>query len=413
MTTNTGTLPIDNAARIVSLDVIRGIALLGILIMNIQSFSMPGSAYLNPTAYGDLNGANFITWLVSHLFADTKFMSIFSMLFGAGILVFCQRAEQKEANATALHYRRNFWLLIFGLVHAHFIWYGDILFPYAMCAFVVFWFRNFSVKKLLWTSFIFLFIGSGYNLFIGFSMPYIPSEAIDSIMQSWRPDQAHLEKEIAAYQGNVFEQFAFRHPEATFMQTQVFMTMFLWRIIGMMCLGMALFKSDILTAKRPASYYRKLILICLPLGLFIIGWGAYENIQHEFKMQFSFFLGSQFNFWGSIFLAVSYIGLICLWLSSNSMQNLKQRLANVGKMAFTNYIFHSLVFTFIFYGHGLGLFGEVERSITLVMVVSMWIFQLWFSSFWLKRFLFGPLEWAWRCLTYWQLQPLKKTLSAN
>jgi len=330
------------------------------------------------------------------------------MLFGAGVLVFCERAQQKNGSAAGLHYRRNFWLLVFGLVHAHFIWYGDILFPYAMCAFIVFWFRNFSPKKLFWTAIIFLVIGSGYNLMAGYSLPYFPEEAIKEIMQAWRPDAAHIAKEITAYQGDIFEQFAKRHKEATFMQTQVFFTMFLWRIVGMMCLGMALFKWGVLSAEKDSRFYQKLALTCLPLGYAIIGYGAMKNIANEFSMEFSFFIGSQFNFWGSIFVAVGYISLFCLWSKSENLNALKARFSSVGKMAFTNYILHSLVFTFIFYGHGLGLFGEVERVITVPMIMGMWVFQLWFSPIWLKHFKFGPLEWAWRCLTYWEVQPMRR-----
>lgn len=113
--------PVEVADRIESLDVLRGFAVLGILVMNIQSFAMPGAAYLNPTAYGDLNGINFFTWLVSYLLVDQKFMSIFSMLFGAGICLFADRAEARSGRSAGLHYRRTFYLLVFGLVHAYFL----------------------------------------------------------------------------------------------------------------------------------------------------------------------------------------------------------------------------------------------------------------------------------------------------
>ena len=124
--------------RIQSLDIIRGIAILGILIMNIQSFSMPGSAYSNPMAFGDLNGINKWVWIVSHLFADMKFMNIFSILFGAGIILVTSKSEIKTGKSASLHYKRTFWLLILGLLHAHLIWYGDILVTYALCAFILF-----------------------------------------------------------------------------------------------------------------------------------------------------------------------------------------------------------------------------------------------------------------------------------
>ena len=135
--------------RIAMLDVLRGFALLGILLMNIQSFSMPGAAYLNPYAYGDMEGANYWVWTLSHVLADQKFMGLFSMLFGVGVLVFCQRAEDKGHAAASLHYRRMGWLFLFGLAHGYLFWYGDILFSYALCGCLVFLMRRKSVKTLV------------------------------------------------------------------------------------------------------------------------------------------------------------------------------------------------------------------------------------------------------------------------
>src|SRR5688572_28004212 len=125
--------PVTEYERIESMDVLRGFALLGILLMNIQSFSMITAAYLNPTAYGDLTGVNFWVWTLSHLLAAEKFISIFSMLFGACVVHMWRRAEHNGASATRLHYRRVGWMILFGLLHAHLLWYGDILYTYGMC----------------------------------------------------------------------------------------------------------------------------------------------------------------------------------------------------------------------------------------------------------------------------------------
>ena len=141
--------PVAEQNRIHSLDVLRGFALLGILVMNIQTFAMVDQAYMNPTSFGDLSGANFLVWFMCHLLADTKFISLFSMLFGAGILLFSQRQEQKNASPTAMHYRRMLWLLLFGLCHAYLIWPGDILVPYAICGSIVFLMRNWKPRTQL------------------------------------------------------------------------------------------------------------------------------------------------------------------------------------------------------------------------------------------------------------------------
>jgi len=141
--------PAADPERIVPIDVLRGFALLGILVMNIQSFAMPDAAYMNPTAYGDLSGANFAVWLLSHVFADQKFMTIFSMLFGAGIVLMTSRAEARQGRSAALHYRRMGALWVIGMLHAYLLWYGDILYSYAMCGLLVYLFRNFRPRWLM------------------------------------------------------------------------------------------------------------------------------------------------------------------------------------------------------------------------------------------------------------------------
>ena len=134
--------PIGGSQRILSLDVLRGVAVLGILVMNIQCFAMIMAAYINPTTYGSLEGVNGWVWYLGHLFADMKFMTIFSMLFGAGVIVMTSRREAAGQGSAGVHYRRMAWLLVFGLVHAHLLWYGDILYHYAMCGFVLYLFRK-------------------------------------------------------------------------------------------------------------------------------------------------------------------------------------------------------------------------------------------------------------------------------
>lgn len=402
--------PTTKSSRINQLDIMRGFALLGILLMNIQSFSMPSAAYLNPTTWGDLQGINFVTWTFSHIFADSKFMGLFSILFGAGVCLFAERAMQKNGKSTALHYKRNFWLLIFGLLHAHFIWYGDILVSYALCAFWVYWFRNRSPRFLIISSILFLSGATIYSLFVQFALDYnyIPAQGIKEILTFWQPEATQLEAEISAYTGTLTEQFHHRSEEALMMESQVFLSIFVWRAGGMMLLGMALYKSGVLSGKRSFKFYLLLSLVGLAIGLSLSSFGTIKNIEHGFDMKYSMFFGVQYNYWGSIFTTLGYIGLINLAINKGFAIALQKRLANVGQMAFTNYIFHSVICTFIFYGHGLALYGQVERWQQLVIVVLIWLLQLWYSPLWLKIYRFGPLEWAWRSLTYWQRQPMKR-----
>lgn len=394
--------------RLLAMDVLRGFALLGILIVNIQSFSMPGAAYLNPTAFGDLNGINFGVWISTHVLADQKFMSLFSMLFGAGVVLFCDKATQKGKSAAKLHYKRNFWLLILGLAHAYLFWYGDILVAYSLCAFFVYLLRNKSIPTLLTIALVLLLISSLYSFLVGSSLGHFPAEAKSGLMEAWQPDSAALQKELQAYTGSFTSALSVRAEEAAFMQSYVFLTYFFWRASAMMLLGMALYKSGFFQQAWQSRSYLILALAGLIIGLPTVSYGVYSNLTHGFSLEYSMFLGSQFNYWGSIFVALAYASIVLLIVKKGLFSGIQARLAAIGKTAFSNYILHTLVFTTLFYGYGFSLFGDVERWQQLLMVVSMWLLQLWLAPVWLRYYQFGPLEWLWRTLTYGKLQPFKK-----
>lgn len=392
--------------RIQSLDVIRGFALLGILLMNIQSFSMPGAAYLNPYAYGDMQGANFWVWTLTHIIADQKFMGIFSMLFGVGVLIFSQGIEAKGLASAPMHYRRNAWLLLFGLIHGYLFWYGDILFSYALCALWVYLLRNKSVRTLFLLGILFIAISSILNTLTGLAIPNMPAAEVTGMSRHWSPSPVLIEKEISAYTSGWFSALEQRAGSTFFMQTYVFLTTFVWRAGGMMLIGMALYKSGFFNNKNNTGRYLLLFVCCAITGLLLIFQGLKLNHMADFSLEFSMFLGSQYNYWGSAFLAVAYVALLMLVINRQWFPRLQTTLAAVGKMAFTQYFFHTLVCTTLFYQFGqLGEFTRVEQ---LMLVIGIWIFQLAVSPIWLEYFRYGPLEWCWRSLTYWQLQPFKR-----
>lgn len=391
--------------RLVAMDVMRGFALLGILMMNIQSFAMPGAAYLNPMAFGDFAGINQAVWVFSHLFADQKFMTLFSMLFGAGVLLFCEKASEKGVSAGRLHYKRNLWLLVFGLMHGYFFWYGDILFSYAMCGFIVYLFRNRSIKTLVSSALLLMLLSSLYSVWMGLSISHFPTDALRGMKEAWAPDEANIAKEIAAYLGGFTSALAYRAEETAFMQTYVFLTTFIWRATAMMLLGMALYKSGFFHLTWQKSSYQKLILITFPIGAGLVLTGLQQHFSHDFALQYSMFIGNQFNYWGSVLMGLSYAALIMLLVNGGRLQSFQARLAAIGKTAFSQYILQTLVFTTLFYGYGLGLFAETARWQQCIMVLAMWLFQLWLAPSWLAKFRFGPLEWLWRSLTYGRLQP--------
>ncbi len=401
--------PTATSLRIATLDVLRGFALLGILLMNIQSFAMVGPAYLNPTAFGDFEGTNYLVWHLSHLLADTKFISLFSILFGAGIVLFADRQESKGIAAWPLHRRRMGWLFLIGLAHAYLIWQGDVLVAYSICGIALFPARKWTPRTQSVVGLAMVGVASALYLLVGLSMPYWSEQDIQELSTEWilTPDQ--IETRIAVWQDGPWTgQLPYRARAAFTMQTFLFAVFTFWRSGGCMLLGMALYRLEVLTGKRSPGTYATLAILGLGIGLPVISWGIHRNFAVDWDIRYSFFTGSQFNYWGSLSVAGGYIGLVGLLSNSRLMATPLKWLANVGRMALTNYICQSLLCSFIFYGHGLGMYGATSRTLQFGVVVAIWLVQLILSSWWLSRFRFGPLEWLWRCLSYRAWQPLTR-----
>ena len=400
--------PVAETARIDAIDVLRGFALLGILVMNIQSFAMPQAAYFNPTAWGDLEGANLWVWLAGRMLADQKFMTIFSMLFGAGIVLMAGRTEARGADAGRVHYRRMGWLLVIGLLHAHLLWYGDILFTYAVCGMVVYPLRHLSPGRLVALGTTLLAIGSAPSVGAGMSLPYWPEEALSALTdEAWRPTPEVIEAELAVYRGGWLAQLPSRSGDALALQTVLLIFWGLWRAGGLMLIGMALFKGDVFSARRSARFYAGLIAAAVAVGLPLQAYGLSLDFARGWPV-WSFFIGMQFNYWPSIAVSLGYVGLVMLVCRNAALHRLTRPFAAVGQTALTNYLLQTVLCTLVFYGHGLGWFGSVDRVGQIGVVAAVWAVQLVASPLWLRRFRFGPAEWAWRSLTYGVRQPLRR-----
>jgi len=399
--------PVAPSERIVAIDVLRGFAVMGILIMNIQVFSMVEAAYMNPSAFGDLTGINKWVSVLSQIFADQKFMTLFSLLFGAGVVLMTSKMEAMGRSAAGLHYRRTLWLLLIGMVHAYFLWYGDILVAYALCALVVFLFRKVSPKWLVTLGLLSIAVSSLMSLFFGWSMQFWPPEAYQNTLLAWKPSADIISREIMAYQGGWLEQMVHRVPTALKFQTFIFLIWAGWRAGGLMLMGMAFFKWGILGAQRSKKFYAILTLIGFGIGLPVVIYGVVQNYAANWFFDYSMFYGGQFNYWGSLFIALGYIGMVMFICKTSSLEKLTRPFAAVGRMALTNYLVQTILCTTIFYGHGLGLFGQLERWEQFLVVLGVSLFQFIASPLWLKYFRFGPFEWLWRSLTYRKFQPMR------
>lgn len=401
--------PTDPKKRIIALDILRGVAVLGILVMNIQSFSMPSVAYSNPMSFERMQGNDLWVWLVSHVFGDQKFMSIFSMLFGASLVMLSQKARKEHLRSTDLQNRRLIFLGIFGLIHAYFFWYGDILFAYAVCGFLMFIFRRRKSYIQIRVGIVFLIIGSLISLIIGYSVPvWEPGEYEATRAEIWSPSTETIAEEIDFYRSSWEKQILFRAPQAFNVQTSVFIFESFWRISGLMLIGMALYKRNVFKAKQSTKYYTKMIGYGLGMGLPLVVIGVLLNFNYDWDFGYSFFFISQLNYWGSILMALGYIGVIMILCKSSTRGWLASRLADVGRMALSTYLLQTIVCGYIFYGHGLGLFGDLDRSAQAVFVLAIWVFNVGFSWVWMSYYKYGPFEWAWRSLTYGKFQPMAK-----
>ncbi|MBD2700656.1 DUF418 domain-containing protein [Spirosoma sp. BT702] len=429
--------PVAQAERIKTIDMLRGIALLGILLMNIPYFAMPerfSDAFRNDT--GNIN--YWFSFFITIVF-EGKMRALFSMIFGAGVLIFTERKEQAGAGrwaVTGLYYRRMGWLILFGLIHAHVtLWLGDILYGYGVCALILFWFRKLNPKWLL-----------GIALVLG-SFDAISNQLFYSNMREQRlayldvikaekakqpltkaqqeaktvwletardfiPDKAEVDKNTKLMRGSYTDVASYVRPLAFKFQTK-YMFFTLWDALGLMILGMALFKWGFLTGKLPRRTYWRCLAVGYGLGLPVVlfSWW-YGHLYPDVTA----FLDSQSVNAGAflypvqrMLLVVAHVSALILLIQSGVAQGVFRALSAVGQMAFTNYILHTILCTLIFFGYGLGYFGYLEYYQLYGVVLLVWTVNIVFSTMWLRSFQFGPLEWVWRSLTYWQRQPIRRS----
>ncbi len=409
----------DNTNRILTLDIVRGVAVMGILVMNIAAFAMPFPAYANPAAYGGDSGSNLASWVFDFILFDGKMRGLFSILFGASTLLVIERATEAGRAGGRAHYARMVVLLGFGLVHFYFIWFGDILALYAISGMFLYFFRNKSPKSLVRWAVVFLSLSFLYFAAIGMTGMLAGSSKVSPrTATEFMEARRTIEGEVGATSPKIASDLKlYRSDYPTIVESRLigrtfepFVSFFGFgfETLGLMFIGMALFKSGMLTGQWEVARYRKwairAALIGLPPLIFLAWWQASANF--DAVRVFLGFLALSMPF--DVLMAVGWAAAIIWWVKVGPMPALKLRVAAAGRMAFTNYLATSILMTTIFYGYGLGLFGEVGRASLWLFVLGMWGLILAWSKPWLDRFTYGPLEWLWRSLSRLQLQPLRK-----
>ncbi len=405
--------PVQEQSLIKSLDVMRGFAVLGILAVNAAFFAAPWQAAINPSvAPLAITESTLWTWLVMHVFFEMKCITLFSILFGASIyLVGGERSDKDRGKVLR---RRLFWLLIFGLIHALLIWYGDILVTYAITGFLVMLARSWKPSTLMIVGIILYLLSVALQSIMALMFGVLPPEKLAPIMTEIEAVFALPPEELArmqaAYQGGAVS--ATQENIDTWLQfigNAIFGLVI--RTAGVMMIGMALFKMGFLSARGPAWLYALMLLIGAA-ALSAVGYQAWLNWQAGFTLQHMMGAGMLANTVLSIFVSIGYASLFVL-LVKGGLRFITEPLAAVGRMAFTNYITQSLIMTTIFYGgRGLGYWGEVDRATLWAIVLAVWALQLIWSPLWLSRFQMGPLEWLWRRLSYARPVSMAKTAPA-
>ncbi|MEQ9095889.1 MAG: DUF418 domain-containing protein [Phycisphaerales bacterium] len=412
--------PTTQQDRIRSIDTLRGVALLGIFVMNIPIFALTGAAFFNPPIAGGFEGLDYLTWLASHALFDMKMMAIFSMLFGAGVALMAERLTETGRNAAGVHYRRMGWLLAIGMIHAYLIWFGDILVAYALVGMLVYPLRR---LRALWLAII-----GGLLLPVGMALSgaqqamfeLLRNSTDPQMMETWKevgvmffPDAAALEEERQKVLGGFFHRAAAQAPDVVMMQTFVFAVFIFWRVSGLMLLGMALHKWGVFRAERSVRDYVTMLVAGALLGGGLIAAGVAVNHAKGFDPVAFFGVVGWFNYAGSVGVALAWVALVMLICKAGVLGMVRHALASVGRMALTNYLMQSVIGAFIFYGWGLGYFGQLSRSELIPIVLGVWALQLIISPLWLSKFRFGPMEWLWRSLTYLKPAPMRRAGSSR
>lgn len=426
--------PVAQVDRLTILDSLRGIAILAILLMNIPGFGLPHIAVSDPSIIGE-TGINYNIWYTIDAIFDSTQRGLFSILFGAGIILFINRLENRLPGILPAEYffRRQLWLLLFGLINVFVLLFsGEILYAYSICGMLLFAFIRLSPKKLFIAAFICFalsvarenknlyhdktIIKDGEKIELLDTSTKLNSAQYESLklMQAFKSESSKAEKKkefdkiVLMIRGSFEDIYKIQSGEGIASQTIGFYSFF-WELVFLMLLGMGFYKTGIITATHSFKTY---------LFLFILGFGiglplSYFQLQPEIQFDFNRFEIVKNTVFGvkqisRFFRTMGFLGLIMLLYKSGRVKWFFKLMQPVGQMAFTNYILQIIICGIIFYGIGFSMFAKLQRYELYYVLAAIWLFQIIFCHFWLRYFRFGPFEWLWRSLTYWKLQPIKK-----
>lgn len=403
--------PTQDNERVDSLDVLRGFALLGILVVNIGYFAFPVSEpfYLSPTADA-LDRA--VHWWMTVL-AQGKFYPLFSLLFGLGFAMQSHRIRERGRQAGFIYVRRLVVLLVIGLLHGVFIWAGDILVAYALLGFALLLFAHASPRSLLLGAIIALVVQAVMLVGLAAALDTMvsnPSEeslvALTAEIDAATALRADAWKTYAV--GNFMEVTRIRVRE--FSMALESLAFFSPQIFGMFLLGAWFGARQVLS--HPLRYrrlFKTLLVAGLFAGLPLSIWYARLNTTIDYRALPSPAMGMAIlvNFIAGVLLALAYLAAVALAMRTR-LARILRILGAAGRMALSNYLLQSVVCTLFFYSYGLGYFAQLDHAQLMIMAAAILVLQLIGSNWWMARFRFGPAEWLWRSLAYGEWQPFRR-----
>jgi len=423
-------VPVQGKDRLHHLDMIRGVALFGILLMNITSFGLP-RAYADPTVAGGATGLNLWAWITTTMLFEGTQRALFSILFGAGVILLTSRLETSGRTDVAdIYHRRSLWLIVFGVIHSYvLLWTGEILFSYGLAGLFLYPLRKLAARPLLTMAAGGLVILALWGVLDSYNAneKWQKASAAQALaatgaalteeqrgdIDAWKefegeqkPDARRLNKNIEAHRGSYVDVLLFQAPVSAYMQSW-FNYRYFFDVFSLMLGGMALFKLGVLRLRSPRRVYAAMVGIGYGVGLAV----NYYELRIVMDGQFSVlaFLRSGWTYdLGRLAMTAGYLGALLLFARAGWLPWLQRSLAAVGQMALSNYLAQSIICAFVFYGFGFGLYGRLARHQLYYVVFAIWVFQLITSPIWLKYFLFGPFEWLWRSLTYVKKQPMRR-----
>jgi len=424
--------PVVKAARVQSLDVLRGISLLGILMMNITAFGLLGQAYSNPLADGGAEGWNKVAYDVIQLGFEGTMRGIFSLLFGAGIVLLTERMESAGAGimAAEIHFRRMSWMMLFGVIHwALLLWYGEILFAYSMCGMLLFAPRKLPARTQIIAALLLIVCAAAITSHkgtllvethatvqiaehakaVGTPLTSEQTTAVKEwaeVLEHYTPSAESAAGQRALHSGSWWQAVKGQWDSSYEFQWTGAPYWLLFDMIPFMLLGMGLLKLGYLGGGKPARTYGLMMVSGYAVGL-TLGWNELHHIYAGNFSPIAFSEADRTYQFSRLAMVIGHLGLALLVIRLGWLKGLQRALAAVGQMALSNYIAQTLICTALFYGFGFGLYGQFERFQLYQVVAAIWLVELVWSPLWLARFRFGPMEWLWRSLTYWKPQPMK------